>query len=97
MHAVFLDYKTVDSGDLDLGSIKAVLPEIEVYPYSNEAEVLNRIKDTQVAIANKIEFDSKVFAHAKNLELICVTATGTNNIDLDSAKNSGVTVCNIRA
>ena len=96
MHAVFLDYKTVDSGDLDLGSIKAVLPEIEVYPYSNEAEVLNRIKDTQVAIANKIEFDSKVFAHAKNLELICVTATGTNNIDLDSAKNSGVTVCNIR-
>ena len=57
MHAVFLDYKTVDSGDLDLGSIKAVLPEIEVYPYSNEAEVLNRIKDTQVAIANKIEFD----------------------------------------
>ena len=87
MHAVFLDYKTVDSGDLDLGSIKAVLPEIEVYPYSNEAEVLNRIKDTQVAIANKIEFDSKVFAHAKNLELICVTATGTNNIDLHSAKN----------
>ena len=96
MHAVFLDYKTVDSGDLDLGSIKAVLPEIEVYPYSNEAEVLNRIKDTQVAIANKIEFDSKVFAHAKNLELICVTATGTNNIDLHSAKNSDVMVCNIR-
>ena len=96
MHAVFLDYKTVDSGDLDLGSIKAVLPEIEVYCYSNESQVLNRIKDTQVAIANKIEFDSKVFAHAKNLELICVTATGTNNIDLDSAKNSGVTVCNIR-
>ena len=96
MHAVFLDYKTVDSGDLCLESIKAVLPEIEIYPYSNEAEVLNRIKDTEVAIANKIEFDSKVFAHAKNLKLICVTATGTNNIDLDSAEKSGVTVCNIR-
>ena len=96
MHAVFLDYKTVDAGDLDLASIKALLPEMEVYPYSNEAEVLNRIAKVEVAIANKVEFDSEVFAHAKNLKLICVTATGTNNIDLNSAENSGVTVCNIR-
>ena len=96
MHAVFLDYKSVDAGDLDLASIKALLPEMEVYPYSNEGEVLDRIANTEVAIANKIEFDSEVFAHAKNLKLICVTATGTNNIDLVSAENSGVTVCNIR-
>ena len=96
MHAVFLDYKTVDAGDLDLASIKALLPEMEVYPYSNADEVLDRIANTEVAIANKIEFDSEVFANAKNLKLICVTATGTNNIDLVSAENSGVTVCNIR-
>ena len=96
MHAVFLDYKTVDAGDLDLASIKALLPEMEVYPYSNADEVLDRIANTEVAIANKIEFDSEVFAHAKNLKLICVTATGTNNIDLVSAEISGVTVCNIR-
>ena len=56
MHAVFLDYKTVDAGDLDLESIRAVLPEIKVYPYSTEAEVLDRIQDIEVAIANKIEF-----------------------------------------
>ena len=61
MHAVFLDYKTVDAGDLDLESIRAVLPEIKVYPYSTEAEVLDRIQGIEVAIANKIEFDSKVF------------------------------------
>ena len=96
MHAVFLDYKTVDAGDLDLESIRAVLPEIKVYPYSTEAEVLDRIQDIEVAIANKIEFDSKVFNRAKNLKLICVTATGTNNIDLDSAEKAGVTICNIR-
>jgi len=96
MHAVFLDYKTVDAGDLDLESIRAVLPEIKVYPYSTEAEVLDRIQDIEVAIANKIEFDSKVFNRAKNLKLICVTATGTNNIDLDSAEKAGVMICNIR-
>ena len=96
MHAVFLDYKTVDAGDLDLESIRAVLPEIKVYPYSTEAEVLDRIQDIEVAIANKIEFDSKVFDYANKLRLICVTATGTNNIDLDSAEKAGVTICNIR-
>ncbi|MBQ09855.1 MAG: glycerate dehydrogenase [Gammaproteobacteria bacterium] len=96
MHAVFLDYKTVDAGDLDLASIKALLPEMEVYSYSNETEVLNRIANTEVAIANKIDFDSEVFAHAKNLKLICVTATGTNNIDLNAAEKAGVAVCNIR-
>jgi len=96
MHAVFLDYKTVDYDDLDLGSIEALLPKIVVYPYSNENEVLDRIADTEVAIANKIEFDSKVFDHAKNLKLICVTATGTNNIDLVSAEKAGITICNIR-
>ena len=96
MHAVFLDYKTVDAGDLDLESIRAVLPEIKVYPYSTEAEVLDRIQGIEVAIANKIEFDSKVFDYADKLRLICVTATGTNNIDLDSAEKAGVTICNIR-
>ena len=47
MHAVFLDYKTVDAGDLDLESIRAVLPEIKVYPYSTEAEVLDRPGEKQ--------------------------------------------------
>lgn len=96
MHAVFLDYKTVDAGDLDLESIRAVLPEIKVYPYSTEAEVLDRIQDIEVAIANKIEFDSRVFDYANKLRLICVTATGTNNINLDSAEKAGVAICNIR-
>ena len=96
MHAVFLDYKTVDAGDLDLASIKALLPEMDVYPYSNEAEVLDRIGKVEVAIANKVVFNSEVFAQAKNLKLICVTATGTDNIDLKSAEKAGVTICNIR-
>ena len=96
MHAVFLDYKTVDANDLDLGSIKELLPEIVVHPFSNEAEVLERIEDAEVAIANKVVFDAEVFARAKKLKLICVTATGTNNIDLEAATRSGVVVCNIR-
>ena len=96
MHAVFLDYKTVDANDLDLGSIKALLPEIVIYSFSNEEEVLTRIEDAEVAIANKVVFDANVFARATKLKLICVTATGTNNIDLEAAKQSGVVVCNIR-
>jgi len=96
MHAVFLDYKTVDANDLDLGSIEALLPEIVVYSFSNQEEVLSRIEDVEVAIANKVVFDANVFARATKLKLICVTATGTNNIDLEAAKQSGVVVCNIK-
>ena len=96
MHAVFLDYKTVDANDLDLGSIKELLPEIVVHAFSNEAEVHERIEDAEVAIANKVVFDAEVFARASKLKLICVTATGTNNIDLEAATRSGVVVCNIR-
>ena len=96
MHAVFLDYKTVDANDLDLGSIKEILPEMVVHSFSNEAEVLERIEDAEVVIANKVVFDAEVFAQATKLKLICVTATGTNNIDLEAATRSGVVVCNIR-
>ena len=96
MHAVFLDYKTVDPNDLDLGSIKELLPEMVVHPFSNEAEVLERIEGAEVAIANKVVFDAEVFARASKLKLICVTAKGTNNIDLEAATRSGVVVCNIR-
>ena len=96
MQAVFLDYKTVDANDLDLGSIKELLPEIVVHPFSNGVEVLERIEDAEVAIANKVVFDAEVFARASKLKLICVTATGTNNIDLEAATRSGVMVCNIR-
>ena len=96
MHAVFLDYKTVDANDLDLGSIEALLPEIVVHSFSNQEEVLSRIEDVEVAIANKVVFDANVFARATKLKLICVTATGTNNIDLETAKQSGVVVCNIK-
>ncbi len=96
MHAVFLDYKTVDANDLDLGSIEALLPEVVVHSFSNQEEVLSRIEDVEVAIANKVVFDANVFARATKLKLICVTATGTNNIDLEAAKQSGVVVCNIK-
>ena len=96
MHAVFLDYKTVDASDLDLGSIEALLPEVVVHSFSNQEEVLSRIEDVEVAIANKVVFDANVFARATKLKLICVTATGTNNIDLEAAKQSGVVVCNIK-
>ena len=81
---------------MDLGSIEALLPEIVVYAFSNEEEVLARIEDAEVAIANKVVFDANVFARATKLKLICVTATGTNNIDLEAAKQSGVVVCNIK-
>ncbi|GIS87069.1 MAG: hypothetical protein CM1200mP17_16370 [Woeseia sp.] len=72
MHAVFLDYKTVDANDLDLGAIKGLLPEIVVhaFPRSRSPRAYRR---AEVAIANKV-FEQRCFEQKS--KIICVTATG---------------------
>ena len=47
-------------------------------------------------ISNKVRLDAAAFAAAPQLRLVCVAATGTNNVDLDAAQRHGVTVCNVR-
>ena len=96
MQAVFLDYKTVDSGDLDLSPISNLLPELIVYENTKAEEISDRIKNAEIIIINKVELDSSLLSQAHNAKLVCLVATGTNNVDLESAKNLGIAVCNIK-
>ena len=56
MQAVFLDYKTVDSGDLDLSPISNLLPELIVYENTKAEEISDRIKNAEIIIINSINF-----------------------------------------
>lgn len=93
---VFLDAHSVDCGDLDLAPLRACLPE---WRLDNQVGALrsDQVGNADVLVVNKIQVDGNVLAQCKNLRLICVAATGVNNIDLDGAAAAGITVCNARS
>ncbi len=96
MKAVFLDWATMGPG-LDTGALRKVLPELEVFEVSADHQVAARIRDAQFVLANKIRLTEQLLEQCTRLRFIGLTATGTDNIDLDAARRHGVAVCNIRA
>lgn len=97
MKAVFLDYKSLDQNDLDFSQLEAAFDEFQMYPTSQEHEVLDRIQDADVVISNKIMMNASIIKQCPKLKLILISATGTNNIDLVQAKAQGIVVCNCQA
>jgi len=94
---VFLDRDSVDRGDLDLSGLQASLPEWRLHGASTHDQVAARIATAAVVVSNKVLLDQAALRHAPGLKLICIAATGTNNVDLDAARALGMTVCNVRA
>jgi len=96
MKTAFLDYKTVDPGDLDLSPLRKIAPNLILYDKTAADEVNKRIQDAEIIIINKIKLDANALYQAKKVKLICLVATGTDNVDLVAANNNGITVCNIK-
>ena len=95
MKAVFLDYSTVGPG-LDTSPLTTLLPDLEFFDATRIDQVLDRIRDAEFVIANKVRLGDDLISAAPNLRFIGLTATGTDNINLDSARRHDVAVCNIR-
>ena len=95
MKAVFLDYSTVGSG-LDTSPLTTLLPELEFFDATRDYQVLGRISDAEFVFANKVRLSDDLISAAPRLRFIGLTATGTDNINLDSARRHDVAVCNIR-
>ncbi len=92
MRIVVLDSDTL--GDLDLSPLNR-FGEVTVYPYTRYEETINRCKEADIALTNKVVFDKDILDALPNLKLISVLATGMNNIDLEYAKYKGVVVKNV--
>ena len=95
MKAVFLDYSTLGPG-LDTGPLRDLIPDFEFFDATSDEQVAGRINDAEFVIANKVRLDDGLMEQAPELRFIGLTATGTDNIDLDGARRRGITVCNIR-
>ncbi len=95
MKAVFLDFDTMGSG-LDLEPLKNVTPDLEVYDVTGNEQIEARIRDADIVFTNKIRLSDTLLAAAKKLKFIGLTATGTDNIDIETARKNGIAVTNIR-
>lgn len=98
MRGVFLDRDTVDCGDLDLAALEVSLPEWRSHGLTTPEEVDGRIAGAAVVVTNKVMLDAGTLErHRAALMLVCVAATGTNNVDLEAAARLGIPVCNVVA
>jgi glycerate dehydrogenase len=96
LRAVFLDYGTVSSGDLDLAPLERALPGIVIHERSTQADVPARIAGFEAVLANKSVIDGATIRANPQLKLVALTATGVDNVDLSAARAAGVAVCNLR-
>ncbi len=93
MKIVFLDEATV-------GNIPAIeqiraLGEYTAYDYTSNEDTISRIDGADVVITNKVIISREVMEQCDNLKLICVAATGMNNIDMEAAKERRIVVKNV--
>lgn len=96
MRSVFLDYATVSTGDLDSSSLERVCPTLTIHDVTPPAAIAERIDGVAVVLLNKVRITRELIAGAPALRLIALAATGTDNVDLEAARERGVAVCNIR-
>ncbi len=95
MQLVFLDRASLDNGDLDFSKLDLPVFEIKIFDNTLPEQIEERIAQADIVITNKVLIDAGLIKQAKKLKLICIAATGTNNVDLIVAKENAVKVCNV--
>ena len=88
---VFLDAYSL--GEADLTAIRT-LGNYTEYEYTRRDQIVERCREAEVAITNKVVFDRATLEQLPRLRLICVAATGMNHIDLEAAAERGIAVKN---
>lgn len=90
---VCLDSDTLGN-DIDLNAYFSEFAEFISYPKTEPSQTIQRLKDADIVITNKVLITKEVILKT-NLKLICVSATGVNNIDLEAAKVANIPVKNV--
>lgn len=93
MKIVFLDAKSVGE-DIDLSKYNE-LGEFVTYDFTTQDQLPERAHDAEVIITNKCTINEQSVGNAKNLKLVCVTATGTNNLDKEYLEKRGIAWRNV--
>lgn len=91
---VALDGYTLNPGDLSWAELEKI-GTLHTYDHSEPEEVIPRAVEAQIILANKQKLKRDTLSALPNLRCISVTATGYNNIDVEAARDLGITVCNV--
>lgn len=91
---VFLDTNTVDLKDIDFTRLKQSTTA-QFYSDLSVDDIIKKAKQADIVITNKCVMDRKTIEQLPRLKLICVAATGVNNVDLIAAKEHKIAVCNV--
>lgn len=95
-HAVILDAQSLGP-EINLTAIKESVSHLEVFEQSTTQQAQERLANADIAIVNKVVLDANTLQQLPKLRLICVLATGLNNIDLETAKAQNIVVKNVTA
>jgi len=93
MNIVLLDANTLGK-DLDL-SVFDDLGHVTIHGFTAPEDVVDRIQDVDVIITNKVQLNASNLSQAPSLKLICLTATGSNNVDKAYTNSQGIVVSNV--
>lgn len=94
MKAVFLDTDTLGPG-ISFEPLQELDLDWTFYPETEKVQTLSRVQEASVIATNKVRITREVMAACSDLKLVCIAATGYNNIDLAAAKELGIQACNI--
>lgn len=94
-YAVMLDEASYTLGDLDLTALIKQVDNWGRYPATTDEQCYERLQNASIAVINKVKISSVLIASLPQLKLILLTATGTDNVDLEVCRAQGITVCNV--
>ena len=94
MQTVFLDQQTF-SANISLTNIAEQVSELICYETTTEDLVIERCKSADIIITNKVILSKEMLKQLPQLKLICIAATGMNNVDLNAAEALGILVNNV--
>lgn len=98
MRGVFLDLDTVSHhGDVDLTPLRQVLGDLRTFGATPAEQIVARVADAEVVLTNKVQLGAAVLTRFLRVQLLCIAATGTNNVDLAAARGRGIVVTNVPA
>lgn len=95
MKIVFLDKLTI--GEVGNFNLLHKIGKIDIYDHTNQEDIVTRAEGKQVIITNKVIISREIIDQLPDLQLICVAATGTNNVDVEYARGKGIEVKNVRS
>lgn len=93
LNIVFLDAATIGS-DIDLSMFER-FGKLTVFKSTSQDEFVENVGDSDVIIINKLKVGRHNLPYCKRVKLVCVTATGYDNIDLEYCRENGIAVCNV--